>query len=163
MRFLVLIGVLAIQVSCARLEQQTPEPQIASCLDGRVAVLPGPTSEPLIQTTEGRFIAVGEDASELTRLESGEVEVCGEITRVSPVGRIDLLSYRVVRMNGVPAWSGVLIAEVHTIYLQTEDDRLPLSGPTDSLVPLVGSKVWVSGERVAEGVRLSSFGLIRAP
>ena len=163
MRLLVVIAVLAIQVSCARMDRQTPEPQAALCLGGRVAVLPRPTLEPLIQTTEGRFIAVGEEASDLTRLESGEVEVCGEVTRASPVGRIDLLSYRVVRMNGVPAWSGILSLEGQTVYLEMDDDRLLVSGPTDSLVHLVGGKVWVSGERDAEGIQLSSFGVISAP
>lgn len=163
MRLLVLVGVLAIQVACSRRGNPAPEPIAASCLEGRVAVLPGPTPEPLISTSEGRFIAVGGDAFELVALESGEVEVCGEITRAAPVGRIDLVSYRVVRMNGVPAWSGLLSLEGGAVYLQTDDGNLLLSGATSSLVSLVGGEVWVSGQSRTEGIEVSAFGVIRTP
>lgn len=147
-------------------DERVGEARADPCVEGRVGLMPGPEPVPMIQGEGGRFVVTGEGATDLARLESVEVRVCGPVTADEPVGRVDAAGYTILRVNGEPAQAGEVMldgsgAGTGALLLRTADGDLTLTGPVERLREQVGSTVWVTGVAADGRLRVTAYGLIR--
>ncbi len=138
---------------------------------------PAPTAQggPLA-TKQGRVIMTGLDGLREVRLSTDEAQIIlsggltselealsGAVVRIEGVGsdtNFEVRGYSIVTVNGQPVWTGVVLA-VGGGYRLDGQEPIRLVGREEVLRDLVGSKIWVAGERDGNNLSMSSYGLIR--
>ena len=100
---------------------------------------------------------------ELRRLSGATVQVSGARHGEGPMARFDVDGYDVLEIDGEKPVVGILHERNGQVSIGEGKASVRLSAVPDGLGRLLGAKVWVIGQRVADSLRVQSYGVIREP
>lgn len=112
----------------------------------------------IIQTTAGSLVVRGPLEPELRALDGAVVMVNGKETAAG-TRTIAVEDYAVAEVDGQPVTVGIVTADARAVLVG--GDTVTLVPPPAGLEP--ATKVWVAGTRTGNQLRVSSYGVIRAP
>jgi len=120
--------------------------------------LTGTVMEPItaIETAQGTLVVRGELEPDVRALAGATVMLVGSITP-GPRPAIDVQTYSVLEIEGQPATVGTVTSDARAITIGS--DTVMLQPPPSGLEP--GARIWVTGTRTGNTIRISSFGVIR--
>lgn len=130
-----------------------------SCFEGRLASGPAPNPILFLEPDQGRLILEGSLRDELETLIEADLRVCGRYDEKGNPALLQVLSYTLLRINGVEAWVGRLRA-VESGWVLAAERRLILHSVPPAMAQLAGEKFWVSGPLVADTVTVQTYGRI---
>lgn len=137
----------------------TPPATSEPALQGRIRVT-GTAVEPLttVETSGGPVLIRGPLEPELRTLDGMTVRVSGRQAGTS-TRTIEADGYSIVEADGQPATIGTVTDDGASLIVRA--DTVLLVAPPAGLQP--GARVWVAGIRTGNQLRVSSYGVIRAP
>lgn len=165
------LGLLLLTTSilgCATQPPGLPVHPENACTPGTVGMLrvmggEGPSQPVLVEDGGDSFLLTGAGVEGLQRLSGGRVEVCGSVlSEEGPLrgGRIEVRSFRLLEMDGQPAYLGTLTREgrAYALELCSSESVLRLRSVPARFEELMGAVIWIAGRSDGGRLEVLSFG-----